>query len=117
MSNAPVALIAAERLGARGSSDSKLLPGITNVAAVSTAAWFQCVRVGRDLPAKRAYAAASYQLIPPTGRSSLPGGGAPASHVAGAGRPVRSTKRAMAASHGTIRPSRMNGSVHSSRRS
>src|SRR5688572_31068499 len=49
----------------------------------------------------------------PTGRSACCGGGAPPSHVAGPGRPVRSTKIRIASAQGTVRPSRTIGSVRS----
>src|SRR5687768_9929566 len=43
----------------------------------------QCVEEGRLLPTDRAYAAASYQLTPPTGKSSCPAGNVPPLHVLG----------------------------------
>ena len=59
--------------------------GTTQRAASGMAAAFHSSTVGSSFRTKRAYARASYQLTPPTGRSSASGGGAPPSHDDGPG--------------------------------
>ena len=51
----------------------KLLTGTIERAVADLAAWFQWATVGSDFPANLAYAAASYQLTPPTGILVLAG--------------------------------------------
>src|SRR4051812_13426644 len=62
---------------------SNRLPGTMKRAACVAAARDQWYTVGNDFPANFAYADASYQLTPPTGKSACPAGNAPASHVDG----------------------------------
>ena len=59
--------------------------GTTHRAASGIAAAFHSSTVGSSLCTNRAYARASYQLTPPTGRSRRPRGGAPPSHDEGPG--------------------------------
>src|SRR5262249_8319884 len=66
--------------------------------------------VGRLFCANSAYAAASYQLTPPTGKSAFPSGKFPNCQVDGPGRPVASRKSATACFQGRIRPSLTKGS-------
>src|SRR5258707_15594003 len=72
--------------------------------------------VGMSFFANCAYAAASYQLTPPTGRLAVPVANVPPSHVADPGRLVRSTKRATAASYVSARHARSTkGCFHKAR--
>src|SRR4030095_6242899 len=95
-----------------------------SAAAALVAAPSQWYVVGSDFPTKTAYAAASYQLTPPTGSVSRPAGDVATSRAAGTvptsqsdgpGRPVRSRNVATASSQEIVRPSLMNGSFQYSR--
>src|SRR4051812_26452984 len=82
-----------------------------SIGVLNPAAARQWNAVGSFFPANAAYAAASYQLTPDTGKSAWPAGNAPNSQVAGPGRPVLSRNSAIAASHDSVRPSSANGIV------
>ena len=70
--------------------------------------------VGRSLPAHRAYARASYQLTPCTGKSPLPGKACPTRQNAGPDRPVASRNNARDSSKLRTLPSRVTGAVQNS---
>ncbi len=109
MSTTPKGVIASVLPTATGPCPPKLLRAMRSPAPRGRpAAAHQCSRVGRLFPANSANAAASYQLTPLTGKSAFPSGKSPASHVAGPGRPVRSTKACMASAQERVRPSLVN---------
>src|SRR5262245_38652975 len=109
MSYVPDGLIPVNLPTGAGPDPCRLLSGSMLAPKSVPAARIQCVTVGRLLPENFANAAASYQLTPLTGYSSWPAGYSPTRQVAGPGRPVTSTNRAMASSKPIDLPSTANG--------